>query len=273
MWAFARPQAAGKGGYPMKPVRSRLDLLLVSAVIAFAFSMATPSGAVGPRRLSGESLRRTHESAAPGPSTFASVNKPLGIAVTTDRVLVTQFNTDKVRSLDSSGIMTTFATLPPTGNASLERYIAISPGLGGFLAGYVYVTVGKNTYQITADGSKVTRFVTIPSMPNGETGITFDTVGTFGYSMILTDRRGPIWTVDSTGNATEICDVGKQIEGPMVAPTSFVPFGGQIIMGSEFIDQVLAGCDGRVGARESPEGAVLIPSAVCNVGTSRGAYF
>ena len=169
--------------------------------------------------------------------------------------------------------MTTFATLPPTGNASLERYIAISPGLGGFLAGYVYVTVGKNTYQITADGSKVTRFVTIPSMPNGETGITFDTVGTFGYSMILTDRRGPIWTVDSTGNATEICDVGKQIEGPMVASTSFVPFGGQIIMGSEFIDQVLAGCDGRVGAWESPEGAVLIPSAVCNFGTSRGAYF
>src|SRR5207253_11246971 len=95
MQAFARRQAAGKGGYPMKPLRSRLDLLLVSAVIAFAFSMATPSGAVVPRRLGGESLRRTHESAAPGPSTFASVNKPLGIAVTTDRVLVTQFNTDK----------------------------------------------------------------------------------------------------------------------------------------------------------------------------------
>ena len=212
----------------------------------------------------------------PGPLHFANVTKPDGVAVTADKVLVTQFSSDKVKAIDSSGTLTNFAQLPLTG-LSVERYIAVSSGLGGFPPGYIYATVGQNTYQITPDGSIVTLFVNIPSMPNGETGITFDTVGTFGYKMILTDRRGPVWTVDSSGVATQLGDVGHQVEGPIVAPMSFAPFGGEIIMGNDLGNTVYAMDNlanlSIVGSWNGGEGGVLIPSTVCNFGTSTGAYF
>jgi Tol biopolymer transport system component len=211
----------------------------------------------------------------PGPSVFAAVNKPMGVAATTSRVLVMQFNSDNIKSV-SRGVVTNFASLPPTG-LNVERYIAVSPGLGGFPAGYVYATVGANIWQVTPDGLTVTLFKNMPGFLNGETGITFDTVGTFGFKMILTDRRGPVWTVDSAGNTALIADVGQQIEGPAVAPLSFDPYGGQIIVANEFADDVFAisgtGVVTEIATVDGGEAAVEIPPTVCNFGTSQGAYF
>jgi hypothetical protein len=213
-----------------------------------------------------------------GVSVFADVNKPIGVAVTSTRVLAAQFISDKIKQIDSNGTVSNFADLPITGR-KVERYLAISPGLGGFPKNYIYATVGQNVYQITPDGLRVTLCVNIPSTPNGETGITFDTVGTFGHKMILTDRRGPVWTVDScTAPMAELIgDFGLQIEGPLVAPMSLGRYGGWLWGGNEFQDGVYA-MSGRGVVRlvvnsESPEGLVPIPSTVCNFGTSQGAYF
>jgi Tol biopolymer transport system component len=216
---------------------------------------------------------------ATGPGDFASVNKPTGVAVTADAVLVTQFNNDRVRSFDSSGTMTTFAELPPTGNRAAERYIAISPGLGGFPADYVYVTVGKDIYEITPDGTSVELFVNIPDLQDSQTGITFDTVGGFQNRMILTDRTGPIWSVDhDTRSAIKIGDLGRHVqESPVVAPESFIPYDGQLLVGSKFVDKIYAMTPGGhfeiVGDWDSPKGGNVVPSTVCEFGTSGGAYF
>jgi Tol biopolymer transport system component len=237
---------------------------------------SNPNWAPDNKNLAFESAR---DNGTPGAVLFANMSKqPTGVAVTSTRVLVAQFNSDKVQQLDSNGVPSNFATLPTTG-LSVERYIAISPGLAGFPKDDAYVTVGQNVYQITPDGLTVTLCVNIPSMPNGETGITFDTVGTFQNQMILTDRTGPVWAVDScdSSHAHEIGDVGQQIEGPLVAPLSFVPYGGQLLLGNEFLNNVYAmdssGNVSTVITAESPEGLVLIPPAVCNMGTSGGAYF
>ena len=214
---------------------------------------------------------------APGPQLFATLGKPpIGVAVTSSRVLMTMFNQDKVRQIDSSGNVSDFAILPTTGR-HVERYIAIATGVGCFPKDYVYATVGQTVYRITPDGSTVTKFVTLPSLPNGETGITFDTVGTFNYRMILTDRRGPVWTVDCRGRATQVADAGEQIEGPMVAALSFGRYAGDILVGNEFQDEILAidpsGGVHIVASSESPEGLILVPPTVCNMGSSGGAYF
>jgi Tol biopolymer transport system component len=234
-----------------------------------------PSYAPDNKNLTFESARG---SATEGPVLFATMSKKLiGVAVTDSKVLVTQFNTDIVRQIDSGGNASNFATLPTTG-LSIERYIAVSPGNGGFPKDDVYVTVGADIYQITPDGLTVTLCQNIPSLPNGETGITFDTVGTFQNRMILTDRRGPVYALDACGGTvSSLGDIGSQIEGPLVAPLSFGVFGGQILMGNEFQDKVFAlsntGVISTVVTTESPEGLIQIPPTVCNMGTSGGAYF
>jgi Tol biopolymer transport system component len=233
-----------------------------------------PSWAPDNKNLTFQSARNAE---TPGPTLFASIQKPDGILAFSDHLLVTQFNKDHVISVDSAGNQTTFADLPSTGNASLERYIALSPGTNGWPANLIYVTVGANIYQITPDGSSVTLFKNIPSLPNGEASITFDTVGTFGNKMLISDRRGPIWSVTPAGVATQIGDFLRQIEGIQVAPMSWGPYGGQLIGGYEFGNDIYAmnssGVTTLVESWDTPEGAVFVPPTVCNLTGTTGAYF
>jgi hypothetical protein len=207
---------------------------------------------------------------------FATVRQPVGVAPVKGKLLVTSLCADKVFSIDQSGVVSTFATLPPTHNACLERYIAASSGRGGFLANFAYVVQGQTIYSISPTGV-VSGFATISSLPNASTGITFDRVGTFGFKMLVTDRRGPVWTVDSTGAPLQIADVGSQIEGPVVAPLSFQPVGGQLLVGSEFSGLVYAvsptGVLTSIASWNTAEGVSVVPPKVCNLGTSNASYF
>src|SRR5205823_5910898 len=112
--------------------------------------------------------------------------------------------------------------------------IAVSPGLGGFPAGNVYVTVNNGVYVFPPTGGTATLFATLPDILNGNNGITFDAVGTFQNKMIVVDHKGHVVTVDSTGASTMIANVHEQLEGPVVAPTSFAPYGGFLLATDEF---------------------------------------
>jgi Tol biopolymer transport system component len=227
------------------------------------------------------------DNGVPGPVVFATTGKkPVGLAVTASQVLYMEWNSDKIKQISSNGTTSTFASLPTTG-LSIERYVAVSPGVGGFPPGDVFATVGQNIYQVTPDGLTVTLCANIPELSTGETGITFDTVGTFGNKMILTNRIGPVWTIDwnsstnSCGVAQQIGDFGAQVEGPMVAPLAFVPFGGQLLAGNEFQNAIFAmSSTGTVtqvpdpgAVLNSPEAPILVPPTVCNLSGVTGAYF
>jgi len=115
---------------------------------------------------------------------------PIGVAATPTQLLTSLNGCTTVDMISVNGGVSTFATLPSPGalaSGICESYLAISPGLGGFPTGYVYVTQGNRIYQTPPTGGTVTLFTTLPAVPsdNSHSGITFDSVGTFGNAMIV----------------------------------------------------------------------------------------
>jgi plastocyanin len=214
--------------------------------------------------------------------TFATIPSPIGVVATPSQMLVTDpycsTSPHQIYSVDTSGNVTLFATLPPiaSGDCS-EDYIDMSPGLGNFPPGYIYVTQGPQIYQISPDGSQITLFATIPQMAaNGHDGITFDRIGSFGYDMIVTSRTGYVFKVDSTGNATEIGRVNSFIEGPAVAPESFGPYGGDILVAGEGHNEVYAVAPNGTVQAIAPffvaEHVNIVPNTLCTFGNTGAAY-
>lgn len=233
-----------------------------------------------------------------GEAVFASVIAPTGVAATPGRLLVTRpycGDPRQVVSIDGSGVATVFATLDPRGGGCFEEYIAVagpadpsqpgfpSPTRGGFPSNYAYVTQGSVIKKISPEGV-VSTFTTIPSCQISHNGITFDTVGTFGFNMIVTCADGAVWKVASTGAATLIANVATalglatvRIENPDVAPLSFAPYGGHIFVAAEVLSKVLAvspsGTVSSVANWPSAEGVHFIPDIKCNFDTSGGTFF
>jgi hypothetical protein len=233
-----------------------------------------------------------------GETTFATVNGPVGVAATPGRLYVTSpfcGNPRTVLSIDSSGVVSVFATLPERPQGCFEDYIAVagpadlskpgfpSPTKGGFISNYLYVAQGAQILQITPDGV-VSPFTTIPYCGQSHTGITFDLTGSFGYKMVVTCERGNIWTVSATGAPTLVANVAAAlglasvlIENPNVAPQSFQPYGGHLFVAAESLGKVLAvspaGAVKRVATWPGAEGIHFIPDTKCDVGASGGTFF
>jgi hypothetical protein len=213
------------------------------------------------------------------PSFFTSVNDVIGVAASGNRLYVTQYCGDPrdLLTIDSAGHASVLARLPDRGGGCYEDYLAISPGLGGYPANYIYVVQGPNIIQVSPSGGSVTHFATIASLPETHNGITFDQVGTFGYAMIITGSTGEVWRVSSSGAKTLVANAPSGMEGPVVAPLSFAPYGGQIIAASELLGRVYAispaGAVATVAMVNDAESVHVVPNSVCNFGNSGGAFF
>jgi len=253
------------------------------------------------------SLIRKPTSATP-PSEFALVYEPIGVAEGGDKLLVTTYceNPKQVLALDSGGQSRVFATLPQGGRppGCNEDYLAVSPGLGGFQAGGVFVKQGGRILRISVDGKDIGEFAVLPtgdSIHGG--GITFDRIGTFGYEMIVSSREGKIWRINPAGRADLIVSRlkagGRHAPSPdarhagaeegetgfstnitenvAVAPRSLKPFGGHILVASETNNTIYAVSPaGRVKvAAKWPraEGIYFIPSKVCALPGSGAGFF
>jgi len=213
--------------------------------------------------------------------TFASIPSPIGVVTTPNQMLVTTpycGSAHQVYSVDTSGNTQLFATLPPVANGDCsEDYIDISPGLGGFPAGNIYVTQGPQIYEISPDGSQITLFATIPTMTaNGHDGIVFDRVGSFGYDMLVTGHNGYVYKVNSAGVATRIGRVNSEIEGPDVAPYSFGPYGGDVLLAGEGKSEIWAmtptGRILNVVPYYVAEHVNIVPTSQCTFGNTGGSY-
>jgi hypothetical protein len=233
-----------------------------------------------------------------GETPFATITGPGGVAATPGRLYVTSpfcGNPRTVLSIDSSGVVSGFATLPARPSGCFEDYIAVagpadlskpgfpSPTKGGFISNYLYVAQGAQILQITPEGV-VSPFTTIPYCGRSHTGITFDLTGSFGYKMLVTCEGGKIWTVAATGAPTLVANVAAAlglasvlIENPNVAPQSFHPYGGHLFVAAEKLGKVLAvspsGAVKRVATWPGAEGVNFIPDTKCDVGASGGTFF
>lgn len=213
------------------------------------------------------------------PSFFTGFNQPIGVAASHNRLFITAYCGDPryVYSIDAAGNKQVFARLPNRGGGCYEDYLAISPGMGGFPANYIYVMQGPNVIQVDTTGTSVSVFATIPGLPSTHNGITFDQVGTFGHDMIVTGSNGTVWRVSSGGALTLVANIGRMLEGPVVAPMTFAPYGGMVIAASEGYSAVYAiapgGASYYVAYWPSAESIHVIPDRTCNFGTSGGAFF
>src|SRR5207244_2792010 len=151
-------------------------------------------------------------------ATCAQLFEVNGLAATQNKLLFTTQNQPNLYQIDSTGSnCSLFAVLPPPSSVPIgvvEQYIAISPGLGGFPAGGVYVTQFEKVFKISPDGTSVTLFATIPAFSNHvyfHSGITFDQSGNYGNKMIVTgqdaaDGHGVVYTIDSSGTPAKLAD-------------------------------------------------------------------
>lgn len=236
-------------------------------VIVSALSLLLVAVAAGP----------SSAAAAATPSTFATMKQPISIASLPRTLVATRFCSDRIFAINKAGVASRFADLPSTGNACLARDVVVSPGLGGFTKNDVFAVQKQTIYRISSTGASVSPFVTIPSLDNSETSLTFDTVGTFGNNLIATNRLGAIWRITSAGAASLLVDIGHHIEGAQVAPIGFTPFGGQLLGTNDFTDSVFAvsasGVESPVVTYGQPESVEFIPTRLCNYANSRGTLF
>jgi hypothetical protein len=137
----------------------------------------------------------------------------------------------------SGGGVTTFGAPIPL--ASGEVVLAASLGQGDFPTAYIYAgsQSGTQIYQFKNDGSDQTLFTTLPTGGNVRQ-IFFDPGNSFDGKMIVTTGGGDIYTVDHSGTATLLASLGQDTEGMDIAPSSWGPFAGQLLVASEGTGQL-----------------------------------
>jgi hypothetical protein len=154
----------------------------------------------------------------------------------------------------TGGSVAAFGPANVLNSGQFEHYVTSSLGLGGFPLRDIYVgdircTVGScvtndpnlenSIVHITNDGTSSNKFVgglcTSGGICGAVRGILFDSVGTFGYNMLVSTHLGNIYQITSGGTVTLLASVGEDAEGMDLIPSGaiFGSFAGQLIVASE----------------------------------------
>ena len=221
-------------------------------------------------------------SGTPMPYQFASVPDPTAVAATPGQLLVLSGCTEVLSVPASGGTPQPFATLESPSKKCTEGAIAISPGLGNYPAGQVYVLVGSSLYIIPAGGGgpDPVNGTTVPSNLSGNyAGLTFDYFGAFGYGLLATGGSGGnIYSISPAGTPHWLGSVGTYVEGPTVTPSTFgTTVDGTLLMAAEGKSTLYSFApDGSVrtfGSWKNSEAVSIVPGLACSYSTSGDAYF
>jgi hypothetical protein len=131
-----------------------------------------------------------------------------------------------------------FASMP---NEVEETRCALSPGAHGFPPGLVFCHAPDGTiYRIAKDGSSVDVFTRLPDTSTSDGALAFDTVGSFGYTLLAaTGRSGGATPAGGTlfaiGADAKVRTVGAYggpggADAVAVAPARFGTAGGQAVL-------------------------------------------
>ena len=231
------------------------------------------------------------------PAFFADIDA-LDIVVTPERMLAlvcvavgSEFSLRLV-SVSPSGSTKPFATVEasmgPNGHYCHTPSVAISPGLGGFPKGHIYVSSGASVYHISPDGGTVELFAVIDasSTLHSHNVMTFDDGGEFGYDMLVAGSLGRVYRVRSVGGVAAQfalipqngCESTESRRAAVdVAPRSFVPFGGQLLV-PDFCQSTLyavspLGLISTVTEAYEVGEVQVIPERICGFASTGAAYF
>ncbi|MGH7443211.1 MAG: hypothetical protein ACREKE_11130, partial [bacterium] len=163
----------------------------------------------------------------------------IGLAASQDRLYATKASDSHIYALNADGNVAVFSTLPSVSGDD-ENYLAICPGFGGFPANHIFASEGNVIYDVAPDGSWTT-FVTLPVAAVTHFGLVFDTVGSWGYDLLVSGGyTGGVFRVNSAGQFKQIAQLPGIIEGLDVAPAGFAPYGGYLFVPDESNGNVYA---------------------------------
>jgi len=170
-------------------VRLVVLLALVPAVAAAAVAGPTP---LQPRLYADTGVRLTD------------------VVWTGTQFLYVENTTNRVFAAGPQGVpVRPFASMP---NVVEETRCRLSPGAHGFAPGDVYCHAPDNTvYRIGADGT-VSVFARLPNSSVSDGALAFDTVGRFGYALVVATGRsgaaepsgGDVYAIDAAGEVRQI---------------------------------------------------------------------
>jgi len=223
------------------------SLRVVIAVIAVSGALTAASGLI--------SVAAGAGAAAIHFRVFARTGLRLTDIVWTGRqFLYVDNTTNRVAAAGPSGTpLAPFARMP---RQVEETRCRPSPGAHGFAAGDIYCHAPDNKiYRLSADGKTVAVFATLPHAPRSDGALAFDTVGAFGFALIVatgqsgssTSRGGAVFAIDPSGRVRRIgrYDNPGGADEIAIAPARFGSASGQALL------SVDAGSSGSVVAMDA----------------------
>ncbi len=212
-------------------------------------------------------------------TTISGISSPNAVAATpTSLVALSAASCNEVYTISSQGTPSEFASFGSTVNKCPEQAIAVSPGLGNFPAGEIYVLQGNTVYTISSGGTDGP-VITLPSnMTGGYPGLAFDYSGSFGYSLLAVGgKKGAAYAIDASSNVQPIGTFGTGVEGPSVAPMSFGSAGGYLFAAADGQSTVYAmngaGAVTQATSWKNSEAVSFVPSLACTYAGTGDSYF
>jgi hypothetical protein len=182
--------------------------------------------------------------AAPPPALHVAVFVKTGIRLTGvvwtgERFLYVENTTNAIFSGDAKGgPLRPFAALP---NMVEETRCAVAPGGHGFAAGRIYCHVPDNRiFRISRDGKSVQLFASLPTTETSDGMLAFDTVGRFGYRLVVATGRsgdanatgGVVYTIGPHGDVRRVGVFPGPggADGLAIAPAGFGVAAGHALL-------------------------------------------
>lgn len=136
----------------------------------------------------------------------------------------------------TGGNVTPFGSPLPESSGSVGE-VVVGAGLGqaGFAKGDIYAgsEADGNIYHYASAGGAPSLFATLPVGSGGVRQIFFDPGSSFSGNMLVTTSSGHIYQINSSGSVSLLASIGEDTEGMDIAPSTWGPYAGDLLVGSE----------------------------------------
>ena len=230
------------------------------------------------------------------PSMFAPVPSPIAVSATTTALLaLSSSSCTTLYSIAADHSVTSYNPIPTNVKKCNEAALAVSPGLGGFPAGEVYVLESDGSvYAIAPSLGSGSLIYSDPANLSGTyLGLAFDYTGAFGYALIATGgKAGNVVAItphissslpaSSSAAYSEqyLASFGSYVEGPSVAPSTYgSTYNGDLVVASEGNSNVYTLAPGATSTGsfstqwKNSEAVSFVPTLACSYSGTGYSYF
>ena len=161
--------------------------------------------------------------------------------------------------------------------AGTTCYLDCAPGIGAFLQGVILVGAGSDVWEMSENGAVAVLLVTLPDVEGAITGLCFDTVGHFGYNLVVLTSSGTAYRIDEQSHAQWVGSFGPGASGLSVAPVGFGRFAGDLLAAFPADSDVRAlsplGTVSPVVRWSGVNGTFVVPESPRGFGSTASALF